>query len=196
MQVLGIESGMSAVDVCAAPGGKSIAAAILSGDGASIRAFDIHESKLSLITDSTQRLGISSVTVEQRDATQPDPSLFGSVDRVICDVPCSGLGVIGKKSDMRYKSLDSLDELQELQYAILEASSRYLKIGGRMVYSTCTLRSEENADTVRRFTDAHSGFVLREFELGGVRSEGGMLTLLPHVHNTDGFFIALIERRK
>ncbi len=195
-EVLAPEAGELIIDVCSAPGGKSFAAAILSSDKAQIHSFDLHESKLSLISDGAKRLGLMSMNVQARDALSPDPALIGKADKVICDVPCSGLGVLGKKSDMRYKSADSFDELPELQYGILNSSSRYLKTGGRLVYSTCTLRSAENADVINRFIAENEGFALREFTVGDVKSDGGMLTLLPHKHGTDGFFISLIERVK
>ncbi len=195
-EVLAPSPGELVVDVCSAPGGKSFAAAVLMHDEGEIHAFDIHESKLSLVNDGADRLGLRSISVSARDALVPDDTLIGRADRVICDVPCSGLGVLGKKSDMRYKSAESFDELPELQYGILSASARYLKLGGRMVYSTCTLRSEENADVVNRFTAENDGFVLRDFKVGDAESRDGMLTLLPHIHGTDGFFISLIERVK
>ncbi len=195
-EVLSPRQGDLVIDVCSAPGGKSFAAAVLMQDKGEIHAFDIHESKLSLINDGAERLGLRSISVAARDALTPYDALIGRADRVICDVPCSGLGVLGKKSDMRYKSAESFDELPALQYGILCASSRYLKLGGRMVYSTCTLRNEENADVVNRFIAENDGFVLRDFTLGAVESRDGMLTFLPHIHGTDGFFISLIERVK
>ena len=108
------------VDVCSAPGGKSMTAAILTGDAAEIHSFDLHESKLSLIENTASRLGIRSVSVSQRDATSPDASLFGIADSVICDVPCSGLGVIAKKPDLRYKDISDTSELNALQKEILK----------------------------------------------------------------------------
>ena len=191
-QVLAPEEGDRIVDVCACPGGKSFAAAIVSSGKASITAFDVHESKLSLITSSAERLGLA-VSAEVQDATHPRAELFDSFDRVICDVPCSGLGVLGKKSDMRYKDVES-EELQTLQYSILEGSAKYLKAGGVMVYSTCTILPEENELIVEKFLASHEGFVLEDFTVGSLSSEGGMLTILPHRHFMDGFFIAKIRK--
>ena len=193
VEALGLKTGMTCIDPCSAPGGKSFAAAILSGDGARIISSDIHQSKLSLIESGAKRLGINSVTVTAHDATVVDESLVGVADRVICDVPCSGLGVIGKKPDLRYKDL-SLDELCDIQYSILKASSVYLKDGGRLLYSTCTLNPKENEENVLRFVEENKDFRLIDFTVGNLSSSGGMLTLLPHIHKTDGFFISLIER--
>ena len=183
-------------DVCAAPGGKSLAAAIHSGDLAKIHSFDLHESKLSLIRDSATRLGISSITAEQRDATSPNPDLVGKCQRVICDAPCSGLGVLGKKPDLRYKDIQVSDELAELSLNILTASATYLAVGGIMVYSTCTLCPHENEDVVNKFIEQNPDYELVPFQLCDISADNGMLTLLPHVHKTDGFFMAKIRRIK
>lgn len=192
-EVLGVLEGQSIADVCAAPGGKSFAAAILSNNKANIYSFDLHESKLSLIKNGAERLALSSVEASVRDATTPCEELVGRLDRVICDVPCSGLGVLGKKPDLRYNAIDRTEELPGLQYEILTASSRYLKVGGRLVYSTCTLSPSENRDVVCRFISGNPGYRLCPFSVGELSSDG-MLTLMPHIHGTDGFFIALIEK--
>ena len=194
-EVLSAEEGEVVIDVCSAPGGKSLASAIHSSDKAEIYSFDLHESKLSLISDSAKRLGINSIKVAQRDATEPDESLIGKADKVICDAPCSGLGVLGKKPDLRYKDLAAAFELPELQLDILTASAKYLKQGGTLVYSTCTLNPAENEHIVREFLENNGDFVLEPFTVGNIDCADGMLTLLPHVHNTDGFFIAKIRRK-
>lgn len=183
------------IDACAAPGGKSFAAAILSGGKARVHSFDLHDSKLSLIRAGADRLGLSSVRVEQRDATNPDPDLVGKADRVICDAPCSGLGVLGKKPDLRYKDISDTSELISLQLQTLTASSTYLKSGGCLVYSTCTLNPAENEQVIEKFISENPGFELVPFRIGGLLASGGMLTLLPHIHRTDGFFIAKIRRK-
>ncbi len=182
------------LDLCACPGGKSFAAAILSGDGAKILSLDLHESKLSLIVDGAARLGLNSVTAMQNDATLPRAELFDKFDRIICDVPCSGLGVLGKKADLRYNAEGTMDSLPELQYQILSTAAKYLKVGGTLVYSTCTLNSAENVENVKRFLTENGNFAAVDFTVGGLSSTDGMLTLLPHIHHTDGFFIAKLER--
>lgn len=183
------------IDVCSAPGGKSLASAVLSADKADIRSFDLHESKLSLIEESANRLGLTSISVSQRDATTPDVALIGTADKVICDAPCSGLGVLGKKPDLRYKDLDSAFELPALQLQILTASAKYVKHGGVLVYSTCTLNPEENEKVVSKFLENNPDFELTPFKLGDTEHKDGMLTLLPHLNHTDGFFIAKITRK-
>ena len=189
-------AGDTVIDVCSAPGGKSMTMALLSSDEAKIYSYDLHESKLSLIEDSANRLGISSVTVAERDATEPCAELFGMADKVLCDVPCSGLGVISKKPDLRYKDISAASvELPPLQYKILESSALYLKSGGALVYSTCTLNKSENEDVVGRFLSAHPEFYPEDFTVGDLSSCGGMLTLYPHVHGTDGFFVSKLRKK-
>ena len=183
------------IDACAAPGGKSFAAAVLSGSKAEIHSFDLHESKLSLIKSGAERLGFTNISVAQRDATDPDPTLLGKADRVICDAPCSGLGVLGKKPDLRYKDISNMEQLNDLQLEILTASSTYLKSGGYLVYSTCTLNTMENEQIVEKFLSQNPDFELAPFTVGSLSAENGMLTLLPHIHGCDGFFIAKIRRK-
>ncbi|MBR5140650.1 MAG: 16S rRNA (cytosine(967)-C(5))-methyltransferase RsmB [Clostridia bacterium] len=194
--ILGAESGELIIDVCSAPGGKSFALALLSGDKADIRSFDIHDSKISLIESGAKRLGLSSVKASARDATLPDESLFGKADRVLCDVPCSGLGVFSKKPDLRYKDITALESLSALQLDILTASAKYLKAGGTLVYSTCTLRREENEDVVDKFLSENPDFEAVDFSISDISSENGRITLYPHVHKTDGFFISKLRKKK
>jgi 16S rRNA (cytosine967-C5)-methyltransferase len=184
------------VDVCAAPGGKTLAAAITVGDTGKVYSFDLHASKLSLIEDSVKRLGLSSVIVAERDATHPDESLFGMADRVICDVPCSGLGVIGKKPDLRYKEISCSEELVPIQSEILRCSAKYLKVGGIIVYSTCTLNPAENEGVVSTFLSENPEFSLVPFCPDGMSASDVGLTLLPHEHGTDGFYIAKLRKNK
>ncbi len=194
--VLDAKEGLIITDVCAAPGGKSFSAAIYSHDLSKIHSFDLHESKLSLIREGADRLGINSIFVAQKDAKIPDENLLEKCDRVICDAPCSGLGVLGKKPDLRYKNLAVSEELSDLSFNILTASSGYLKVGGIMVYSTCTLHPDENEGVVRKFIERNPDFELIPFAVGDISAPDGMLTLLPHVHKTDGFFMAKIKRIK
>ncbi len=192
-ELLSVSEGDLVIDVCSAPGGKSFAAAIHANNNAEIRSFDIHESKLSLIRAGADRLGLSSVKAFVRDALFPDEELLGRADRVICDVPCSGLGVLGKKPDLRYNAGARQGELPEIQYSILKASAEYLKSGGRLVYSTCTLSPSENREVVLRFLSENPEFKLRKFAVLGEVCNG-MVTLLPHIHGTDGFFISVMEK--
>lgn len=189
---LGAKKGDTIVDVCSAPGGKALAASVFSG-GERVIAFDLHESKISLISGAAKRLGLP-VNATARDALVPDESLFEKADRVICDAPCSGLGVMAKKPDLRYKNISAAEELPELQYNILTASSRYLKSGGVMIYSTCTLNKQENEEVVERFLSENPDFYKEDFKVGSLESSCGMLTLYPHVHDTDGFFVARLRK--
>ena len=195
-QALGARDGDLVVDVCACPGGKSFTSAILAEDGARVYSFDLHESKLSLIESGRDRLGLKSITASMQDATEARADLLGKADKVICDVPCSGLGVLAKKPDLRYKDVERIEELSALGRKILEQSAGYLKVGGVLAYSTCTLERRENTDTVSSFLAENPDFSLVDFTVGGVSSEGGELTLYPHIHGTDGFYIALIKRNK
>ena len=190
------KAGERIVDTCSCPGGKSFTTAILMGDEGEIHSFDLHESKLSLIAEGAERLGISSLDIDCVDATSPREELFGKMDKVICDVPCSGLGVLGKKPDLRYKSEESVAELPALQQEILTASAKYLKAGGEILYSTCTLRKEENEEVVEKFLECNPEFTKTDFKVGNLSSTDGMLTLIPHIHNTDGFFMAKLKKTR
>ena len=190
------KAGDRVVDVCSCPGGKSFISAILMGNEGEIHSFDIHESKLSLIAEGAQRLGIGAIDIDCVDATEGKEELFGAADKVICDAPCSGLGVLAKKPDLRYKSEDAVGELPELQLSILNTSAKYLRVGGELLYSTCTLRREENEEVVEKFLECNPEFTKTDFTVGNIASENGCLTLLPHVHNTDGFFMAKLVRTR
>lgn len=192
---LDAREGELVVDVCACPGGKSFAAAMAVGREGSVTSFDLHESKLSLIKSGAERLGLENITVGVRDASVPPPAdMCGRYDKVICDVPCSGLGILGKKPDIRYRDKESLSELPELQYSILRASAEYVKVGGVLVYSTCTLNLAENEDVISRFLSENGDFLPTDFSAGCLSSHRGMLTTLPYKHGTDGFFICKLTR--
>ncbi len=194
-EILAPAQGELIIDVCAAPGGKSFGAAILADGDCEIYAFDLHESKLSLVASGAKRLGLDCITPLGRNAIDPDRKLIGLVDKVICDAPCSGLGVLGKKPDLRYKDMSSASALPAVQLDILTASAKYLKEDGEMVYSTCTLNPEENEAVVEKFLAENPDFHLLPFTVGDIACENGMLTLLPHIHSTDGFFMAKIKRK-
>ena len=190
VDALDAKRGMLMIDACSCPGSKSFGSAIKMENEGKILSFDLHESKLKLIDKSAERLGIGIITAAKRDGRELDESLVGKADRVLCDVPCSGLGVIAKKPEIRYKSLSDLARLPEIQYAILENCSKYVKKGGILVYSTCTVLPEENGENIARFLASHPEFSPADFAVGGVKSENGMLSLSPDSHGTDGFFVA------
>lgn len=196
VEAAGVKSGMNVLDGCAAPGGKSFAAAIMMENSGHILARDIHEKKLKRIIREGERLGISIIDTEAMDARTFQPELENAFDVVLADVPCSGLGVIRKKPDIRYKEPSELEGLPFIQLDILQNLSRYCKPGGIVLYSTCTVLERENGEVVRKFLAENKAFELEAFETGAVRSESGMITLYPHIHGTDGFFIAKIKRRK
>ena len=176
-------TGSLLVDVCCCPGGKSFACALAMENRGRIYSFDLHENKLSLVTATAKKLGIDIITAAPRDARDPDPGLAGKADFVVCDVPCSGLGVIAKKPEIRYKDLSDLQRLPGLQYDILRASASYLKPGGRLLYSTCTLNPDENERVVERFLSDGPGFALVS-----------QRTFFPSPEN-DGFFAAVLEKK-
>ncbi len=181
---LGAQAGELVLDLCACPGAKSFGAAIDMENCGRVISADLHENKLSLIAAGAERLGISIIETAARDARVPVEELMGRADRVICDVPCSGLGVLGKKPDLRYKSIDAVGRLPAIQAAILETAAGYVRAGGRLVYSTCTLLPAENAGVTGPFLAAHPEFTVIEER-----------TLAPDTDGTDGFYYCAMERR-
>lgn len=191
--VLDAEKGDTVIDCCACPGGKSFSLAMEMENEGEIRSFDLHENKLSLIRRGAERLGIDIIGVEARDGRQYDESLSEIADKILCDVPCSGLGVIAKKPDIRYKELSDIERLPEIQLSIAENNLRYLKKGGIMVYSTCTVLNSENETNIKILLEKHPELSLVPFEIGGIKSDG-ILTLYPDKHGSDGFFIAKLRK--
>ena len=185
------------LDCCAAPGGKSFAAAIAMENKGKIRSCDIHRHKTTLIQHGAERLGLDCVTVREQDATQNHPNWIGKMDVVLADVPCSGYGIIRKKPDIRYKDPDDMARLPQLQLSILNKQAEYVKSGGTLLYSTCTLVKAENEDVVHSFLAHRSDFYLEPLPLPAVFPENtsGMLTLVPGEYDTDGFFIARLRRK-
>lgn len=192
----GVKPGDTVMDMCAAPGGKSFAAAIAMRNEGRVLSFDIHEKKTALIKKGAERLGLSAITAQQGDARAPRPQLDRSADVVLCDVPCSGLGVIRKKPEIRRKDPERLAHLPEIQLDILRAGARYVKDGGRLVYSTCTVLRRENEDVVNAFLRERTDFELVPFTLPAPFGDcGGMRTILPCEGNTDGFFICVLRKK-
>ena len=173
------------LDACACPGGKSFSAALDMANDGQIYSFDLHRNKLSLIEKGAEKLGVTIISTEERDARQPKTDLIGRADRVLCDAPCSGLGVIAKKPDIRYKNLDECAKLPEIQYNVLCGAAEYVRADGVLVYSTCTLNPAENENVVSRFLESHAGFELVS-----------MKTFFPHKDGCDGFFAAKMIRKK
>ena len=185
------------LDCCAAPGGKTFAAAIAMGNQGKIRSADIHRHKTTLIQKGADRLGLTNVVVREQDATDNHPSWFEKMDVVLADVPCSGYGIIRKKPDIRYKDPEEMERLPELQLKILYEQAEYVKPGGVLLYSTCTLLRRENEDVVESFLKHRKDFALEPLSLPAVfpKNETGMLTLIPGEYDTDGFFICRMRRK-
>ena len=179
--------GDTVFDLCAAPGGKSFTVSQYMENEGRLYSFDLYEHRAGLIRDGAERLGISVLTAETGDASVFNEKL-GMADKVLCDVPCSGLGIIRRKPEIKYKDRESLDGLFEIQYSILENGARYVKEGGRLIYSTCTLNKDENENVCRKFIKLHKNF--RQVAPLPEISDEVMLTLMPHKNNSDGFFIA------
>ena len=192
-----LQKNAKVLDCCAAPGGKSFAAAISMDGTGEITSCDVHEHKTGLIANGAARLGFDNITAKQQDATVFVPEWENAMDAVLCDVPCSGLGIIRKKPDIRYKDLTEMAALPELQLRILSNQARYVKPGGALLYSTCTVLRRENEDVVKAFLDANADFHLEPLDLPEVfpKNESGMLTLIPGQFDTDGFFISRLRRK-
>lgn len=181
ISVLAPKKGERVLDLCASPGGKSFTMAEYMENSGEIIACDLYEQRVGLIADGAKRLGLDIIKTAVSDATVYNEAL-GEFNCILCDVPCSGLGVIRRKPDIKYKPETDFKELEEIQYNILKNAVKYLKKGGRILYSTCTLRREENENLVIRF--------LKEYNTFRKVSEN---TLMPHINNTDGFYYALLE---
>ena len=194
----GVRPGMRVLDTCAAPGGKSFALAMEMKNEGRVTSCDIHAHKISLIEKGAARLGISIITAREADASKFQEEFKDGFDVVVADVPCSGLGVIRKKPDIRYKDLAPTERLPAVQAAILENVSRYVRPGGALLYSTCTVLRRENEDVANAFLARHPAFHLEAFTVpdGLDGQNGGMLTLYPHVHEADGFFICKLRKNK
>lgn len=171
------------LDMCSAPGGKSFGMALLMENKGEIVSCDLYPKRVELIEKSAKRLGLSIIKPTLHDATVYNKEL-GEFDFVLCDVPCSGLGVIGRKPDIKYKDFSEFDSLCEIQSKILQNAVKYLKKDGKILYSTCTLRKRENDDIVDSFLKENSEFKC-EFKH----------TFMPHIDGTDGFYCALISRK-
>lgn len=191
--VAGIGPEMRVLDVCAAPGGKSFSAAFAMRNKGEIVACDLHENKLKRIRDGAARLGVTCIETEAADGRVFRPEWESAFDVVLCDVPCSGLGIIRKKPDIRYKDPSALAGLPEIQRAILANAARYVKCGGALVYSTCTVLPEENEAVTDAFLREHAVFSYEAFNLRGEQTNG-YITLWPQKHGTDGFYIAKLRR--
>lgn len=200
--IMAPKKGDKVLDLCSAPGGKSFTIAQMMEDSGELVAGDIFPHKIELVAEGANRLGIRSLQAVLQDATEPRADYVEQFDAVLVDAPCSGLGLIGKKPDIRLKkSGEEIDALVPIQRAILENASKYVKPNGTLIYSTCTLCKKENEKNIEWFLQNNENFVcvdisdnIPEF-LDRETAKKGYITLLPHVSHTDGFFIAKLIRR-
>lgn len=196
VKLLDPQPGERVADVCAAPGGKTFTIAQRMQNTGRVDSFDLYPQRTELIAQGAQRLGLSIVQARVRDAATGDVS--EKYDRVLCDVPCSGLGILRRKPEIRYKSRETLDNLPDLQYSIIMNTCALVAPGGVLVYSTCALNPAENREVADRFLASHPEFEPMPIAPGLPRfgeEPAHQLTLMPHLHDTDGFFIAAFHRK-
>lgn len=172
-------NGETVLDVCAAPGGKTFT---MAQSGANVYAFDLYEHRVALIKKSAERLELYNIKSSINDALVYNENI-PFADKILCDVPCSGFGIIRRKPEIRYKNLDDIKELPQIQYDILNTSSKYLKNNGRIIYSTCTLNKKENEKVVEKFLNNNINFKLIN-----------EITVFPSENSGDGFFYAIMEK--
>lgn len=184
--------GETVLDMCAAPGGKSFTFAEMMKNSGRIIACDLHEKRAGLIRNGAKRLGITIIDAVQSDARVINESL-PAADKILCDVPCSGLGVIRSKPELKYTEIEDIKQLPKVQYEILSAAAGYLKSGGELVYSTCTLNKKENDGIIDRFLDEHKAFESVGF-LTEFGSSGHKMTVFPRDFDCEGFFISKIRK--
>ncbi|MBQ5323234.1 MAG: 16S rRNA (cytosine(967)-C(5))-methyltransferase RsmB, partial [Oscillospiraceae bacterium] len=193
-KALGAQKGELVLDVCSAPGGKTFTVAQLMENEGEIVACDLHVKRVGLIKNGAERLGLSIVSARTNDATVFN-ELMGTFDRILCDVPCSGLGVIRRKPEIRFKDPAEIAALPKIQYKIASTSAKYLAEGGTMIYSTCTLSKEENEQVVKRLIE-EDGLVPEKLpeELQKYSKDGYSVTLMPGEINSDGFYFAKLRK--
>ncbi|QXM05865.1 16S rRNA (cytosine(967)-C(5))-methyltransferase RsmB [Crassaminicella indica] len=196
--VLDPKPGEFVIDICAAPGGKTTHMAQLMDNDGKILARDIYKHKLKLINDNAKRLGINIIRTEVFDAEKIDERLLRKADKVLVDAPCSGFGIIRRKPELKYnKKAQDIKAISKLQLKILNNASKYVKKGGILVYSTCTIEKEENIDIIEKFLKEHKEFEMvdvNDYLPSAVRTKYQFLQLYPNIYKTDGFFICKLRR--
>ena len=200
-QIIDPVEGYLVLDLCSAPGGKSTHMGQLMKNNGKIISRDIYEHKLQLVENNANRLGIDIIETETFDAIKLDKNLIGKVDYCIIDAPCSGLGIIRRRPEIKWNRIEKdIEELKNIQWEILNNAKDYLKIGGIMVYSTCTISKGENENMVEKFLLENKEFQLVDFydkfdsKENISNSREGHIQLFPHIHNTDGFFISKLKK--
>ena len=192
-RALGAKAGDIVFDLCSAPGGKAFTIAQHMNDKGTVKCFDLYKNRVELISKGAARLGLTSIKAQVCDASVYNMDI-GLADSVLCDVPCSGLGIIRRKPEIKYKAIESLSGLPEIQYNILNNAARYVRKSGTLVYSTCTIIKRENENVCERFLAENKDFypVAPAPDI----SQEKFLTLLPHKNGGDGFFIAVFKRKE
>ncbi|HWI52061.1 MAG TPA: 16S rRNA (cytosine(967)-C(5))-methyltransferase RsmB [Symbiobacteriaceae bacterium] len=199
--VVAPQPGQTVIDVAAAPGGKTTHMAQLMENQGKIIAVDVHAHKIDLVDQNARRLGATIIEGLCMDARELGQIMTNRADAVLCDVPCSGLGTLARRPDARWrKTPEDVEQLVPIQQAILESAAQAVKPGGTLVYSTCTIEPRENQEMVEAFVAAHPDFAfddIRPYLPESLRGDarGGYIQLLPHIHGTDGFFIARMTRK-
>ena len=197
-ELTGVKSGDTVADVCSAPGGKSFTMAQIMNNEGKIFAFDLYKNRTKLISDGAKRLGISIISSSIRDAKSDKREL--NVDVVLCDAPCSGLGILRRKPEIRYKNDTGIHTLPSIQYEILINSSKLVKNGGTLIYSTCTLNPAENNEIAKKFLKENKDFVQLELNIPTYITRktdepANMLTVFPQSDGADGFFISAFKKQ-
>lgn len=202
-QIMNPVPGSIVIDVCGAPGGKSVHIAQKMGNRGKVISRDINEYKLQLIDENSKRLGTDIIKTEIYDARDLDDSLIGGADYVLVDAPCSGLGLIRRKPEIKInKTQSDIDSLSALQYKILENAKKYLKADGILVYSTCTISNSENRDIINKFLKENPEFSTVSLKENMINDKDistldeGYIELYPNIHGTDGFFIAKMRKQR
>lgn len=196
-KVMNPKENSSVLDVCSAPGGKTTHMATLMNNTGQVVSRDIYEHKLKLIKAACKRLNLTNVDVEEYDAMKMDKDSIGKFDYVLADVPCSGLGIIRRKPEIKYKEKEEFRDLPPIQKKILENASKYVKKGGTLIYSTCTIQDSENIDVINEFLQKNKNFELApidEVKVDLDNQEKGYMKIYPNVHEMDGFFISKLIR--
>ncbi|MBQ6718097.1 MAG: 16S rRNA (cytosine(967)-C(5))-methyltransferase RsmB [Clostridia bacterium] len=184
VSILNPRENENVLDICAAPGGKTFTMAQYMKNSGKVVACDLYEKRVELIKKGAKRLGINNIAVQQNDATVKN-EMLGQFDAILCDAPCSGLGVIRRKPEIKYKDTSEYIDITLIQSKILANAASYLKKNGRILYSTCTLRKCENEDVIQGFLDKHPQYELKYHH-----------TFMPHIDGTDGFYCALLQKSR
>ena len=195
-EILAPQAGEAILDMCAAPGSKTTQMATMMGNQGRVVCWDLYPHKMKLIAENAKRLGLTSIYPAVHDATKIEGKDVAAFDRVLLDAPCSGLGVIGRKIEIRWRRKEKdLAAFPPLQKNLLDAAAQAVRPGGILVYSTCTLERAENEEQITAFLSRHSDFELTPFAAGEKEAAEGMLTLWPDTDGCDGFFVAKLRRK-